>query len=37
MGYPATDVKEFARQSVYIKNLGKLNDKINELDKKLNK
>ena len=37
MGYPATDVKDFARQTVYIKNLGKLNDKINEIEKKLNK
>ncbi len=37
MGYPATDVKDFARQTVYIKNLGKLIDKINEIEKKLNK
>lgn len=37
MGYPATDVKDFARQTVHIKNLGKLNDKINDIEKKLNK
>lgn len=37
MGYPATDVKDYARQTVYIKNLGKLIDKINEIEKKLNK
>lgn len=33
MGYPATDVKEFARQAVYIKNLGKLNERVTILEK----
>ncbi len=33
MGYPATDVKEFARQAVYIKNLGKLNERVTLLEK----
>ncbi len=37
MGYPATDAKEFARQAVYIKNLGKLNDRVKEIEKSLNK
>ncbi|MBQ7042290.1 MAG: UDP-3-O-(3-hydroxymyristoyl)glucosamine N-acyltransferase [Muribaculaceae bacterium] len=37
MGSPATDIKDFARQVVYIKNLGKLNSKITEIEKKLNK
>lgn len=37
MGYPATDVKDFMRQSVYIKNLGNLNSRVKEIEKKLNK
>lgn len=37
MGYPATDAKDFARQSVYIKNLGKLNERVNAIEKTLNK
>lgn len=35
MGYPATDAKEFMRQSVYIKNLGKLNTRVTELENKI--
>ena len=37
MGYPATDAKDFARQIVYIKNLGKLNERVNSIEKSLNK
>lgn len=33
MGYPATDAKEFARQTVYIKNLSKLNERVTKLEK----
>lgn len=33
MGYPATDAKEFARQTVYIKNLSKLNERVSKLEK----
>jgi UDP-3-O-[3-hydroxymyristoyl] glucosamine N-acyltransferase len=33
MGYPATDAKEFARQTVYIKNLSKLNERVSNLEK----
>lgn len=36
MGYPAIDVKEFMRQSVYIKNLGDLNRQVKEIKKQLN-
>ncbi len=36
MGYPATDAKNFARQSVYIKNLGALNDRVSRIEKKIN-
>lgn len=35
MGYPATDAKDFMRQSVYIKNLGKLNSRVTELENKI--
>ena len=35
MGYPATDAKSFARQAVYIKNLGVLNDRVANIEKKL--
>ena len=35
MGYPATDAKDFMRQAVYIKNLGDLNNRVKELEKKL--
>lgn len=35
MGYPAVDARDFARQAVYVKNLGKLNDRVRELEKKL--
>ncbi len=35
MGYPATDAKEFMRQSVYIKKLGELNNRVNILEKKI--
>ena len=35
MGYPATDATDFARQTIYIKNLGKLNDRVKEIEKKL--
>lgn len=37
MGYPATDAKEFAKQAVYIKNLGKLNDTVKDIERRLNK
>lgn len=33
MGYPAVDARDFARQAVYIKNLGKLNDRVRALEK----
>lgn len=35
MGYPATDAKDFLRQAVYIKNLGELNNRVKELEKKI--
>lgn len=35
MGYPATDAKDFMRQSVYIKNLGKLNNRVAEIEQKI--
>ncbi len=35
MGYPATDAKDFMRQAVYIKNLGDLNNRVKELEKKI--
>lgn len=35
MGYPATDAKNFARQTVYIKNLGALNDRVARIEKRL--
>ena len=35
MGYPATDAKDFMRQAVYIKNLGNLNNRVKELEKKI--
>lgn len=35
MGYPAVDARDFARQAVYIKNLGKLEGRVRELEKKL--
>lgn len=35
MGYPAVDAKDFMRQAVYIKNLGELNCRVKELEKKL--
>ena len=36
MGYPATDAKDFLRQSIHIKNLGKLNDRVKEIEQKIN-
>ncbi len=36
MGYPATDAKDFMRQSVYIKNLGNLNKRISDIEQKIN-
>ncbi len=36
MGYPAVDVKEYMRQTVYVKNLADLNRKVNEISKKIN-
>ncbi len=36
MGYPATDAKDFMRQTVYIKNLGNLNARVNKIETKLN-
>lgn len=36
MGYPAVDVRDFMRQSVYIKNLGDLNRQVKDLIKKQN-
>ncbi len=35
MGYPATDAKDFMRQSVYIKNLSSLNARVTEIENKL--
>lgn len=35
MGYPAVDAKDFMRQAVYVKNLGELNSRVKELEKKL--
>lgn len=35
MGYPATDAKDFMRQAVYIKNLGSLNNRVKDLEKKI--
>ncbi|MCM1093614.1 MAG: UDP-3-O-(3-hydroxymyristoyl)glucosamine N-acyltransferase [Lachnospiraceae bacterium] len=37
MGYPAVGAGEFARQAVYNKNLGKLFDRVKDIEKKLNK
>lgn len=36
MGYPATDAKDFMRQSVYIKNLGNLNKRVSDIEQKIN-
>ena len=36
MGYPAVDAGAFARQSVYIKKLAGLFDRVNQIEKKLN-
>jgi len=36
MGYPAADAKDFMRQTVYIKNLGNLNARVNKIETKLN-
>lgn len=36
MGYPAADAKDFMRQTVYIKNLGSLNARVNKIETKLN-
>lgn len=36
MGYPSTDYSDFARQVVHIKNLGKLYERVAELEKQLN-
>lgn len=33
MGYPAVDGKDFARQAIYVKNLGKLNKEVEDLRK----
>ncbi|MDE6458901.1 MAG: UDP-3-O-(3-hydroxymyristoyl)glucosamine N-acyltransferase [Muribaculum sp.] len=35
MGYPAVDIKDFARQTVNIKNLGKLYDEVSRIKKEL--
>lgn len=37
MGYPAVDAGNFARQSVYIKNLPKMAKLLDQLDKEINK
>lgn len=37
MGYPAVSAGEFARQAVYTKNLGKLFDRVKNIEKELNK
>lgn len=37
MGYPAVNAGEFARQAVYTKNLGKLFDRVKNIEKELNK
>ncbi|MCM1504456.1 MAG: UDP-3-O-(3-hydroxymyristoyl)glucosamine N-acyltransferase [Muribaculum sp.] len=36
MGYPAVEYGEFARQTINVKNLSKLYEKVRELDKKIN-
>ncbi len=36
MGYPAIDVRDFMKQSVYIKNLGELNRQVKDLVKRHN-
>ena len=36
MGYPSTEYSDFARQVVHIKNLGKLYERVAELEKQLN-
>ncbi len=36
MGYPSTDYSDFARQVVHVKNLGKLYERVAELEKQLN-
>lgn len=36
MGYPVVDAADFARQTIYIKNLGKLYARVEGLEKKLN-
>lgn len=33
MGYPATDARDFARQAVYVKNLPKLYNRVDQLEK----
>lgn len=35
MGYPATDAKDFLRQAIYIKHLGKLNDRVKDIENKI--
>lgn len=35
MGYPAVDIKDFARQTVNVKNLGKLYDEVSRIKKNL--
>lgn len=35
MGYPAVEIKDFARQTVNIKNLGRLYDEVNRIKKSL--
>ena len=37
IGYPAVNAGEFARQAVYTKNLGKLFDRVKNIEKELNK
>lgn len=37
MGYPATSLKEFYKQAVYIKNLAKLYGRVNDLEKIVSK
>lgn len=37
MGYPATEAKDFMRQTVYIKNLSKLNDRVKAIENELKK
>lgn len=33
MGYPAVEIRDFARQAVWVKNLGKLYDRVSKIEK----